>query len=126
LLGEVPFGQDGELSREALIGRSNTNLSNDLGNLLNRSLTMIERFARGVVPEPEKTVKADLDKQLQRTAVEVLPTVERHLGSLEFNRALEAIWILVQLGNQYIDKRAPWTVAKQPEDQLRHSIALDT
>ena len=124
LLREVPFGQDGDFSREALIGRINTDLANDLGNLLNRSLTMIERFARGVVPEPEKTVKADLDKQLQRTAVEVLPTVERHLGSLEFNRALEAIWSLVQLGNQYIDKSAPWTLAKQPEDQPRLNTVL--
>src|SRR5207245_883662 len=124
LLREVPFGQDGDFSREAWIGRINTDLANDLVNLLNSSLTMIERFARGVVPEPEKTVKADLDKQLQRTAVEVLPTVERHLGSLEFNRALEAIWSLVQLGNQYIDKSAPWTLAKQPEDQPRLNTVL--
>jgi len=124
LLREVPFGQDGDFSREALIGRINTDLANDLGNLLNRSLTMIERFARGIVPEPEKTVNADLDKQLQRTALEVLPAVERHLGSLEFNRALEAIWSLVQLGNQYIDKSAPWTLAKQPEDQPRLNTVL--
>src|SRR5205823_4239083 len=118
------YGQDGDFSREALIGRINTDLANDLGNLLNRSLTMIERFARGIVPEPEKTVNADLDKQLQRTALEVLPAVERHLGSLEFNRALEAIWSLVQLGNQYIDKSAPWTLAKQLEDKPRLNTVL--
>src|SRR2546422_1134389 len=55
---------------------------------------------------------------------DLLPTVERHLGSLEFNRALEAIWSLVQLGNQYIDKSAPWTLAKQPEDQPRLNTVL--
>src|SRR5207244_7542099 len=80
--------------------------------------------ARGIVPEPEKSVKTDLDKQLQRTALEVLPAVERCLGSFEFNRALEAIWSLVQLGNQYIDKSTPWTLAKQPEDKPRLNTVL--
>src|SRR5207247_7147107 len=94
------------------------------GNLLNRSLTMIERFAKGVVPEPEKTVKAELDGQLQRTAMEVLPAVEKYLSSLEFNKALEAIWSLVQLGNQYIDKSAPWTLAKKPDDKPRLNTVL--
>src|SRR3989449_456302 len=117
LLREVPFGQDGDFSREALIGRINTDLANDLGNLLNRSLTMIERFAKGIVPEPLATTDTELDNLLQQTAQEMLRTFDIHLGSLEFNRALEAIWSLVQLGNQYIDKSAPWTLAKKPEDK---------
>src|SRR2546426_11585103 len=66
LLREVPFGQDGDFSREALIGRINTDLANDLGNLLNRSLTMIERFAKGVVPEPLATTDTELDNLLQQ------------------------------------------------------------
>ena len=124
LLREVPFGQDGDFSREALIGRINTDLANDLGNLLNRSLTMIERFAKGVVPEPLATTDTELDNLLQQTAQEMLRTFDIHLGSLEFNRALEAIWSLVQLGNQYIDKSAPWTLAKKPEDKPRLNTVL--
>jgi len=126
LLREVPFGQDGDFSREALIGRINTDLANDLGNLLNRSLTMIERFAKGVVPEPLATTDTELDNLLQQTAQEMLRTFDIHLGSLEFNRALEAIWSLVQLGNQYIDKSAPWKLAKRPEDRARLNTVLNT
>src|SRR3989449_391671 len=124
LLREVPFGQDGDFSREALIGRINTDLANDLGNLLNRSLTMIERFAKGIVPEPLATTDTELDNLLQQTAQAMLRTFDIHLGSLEFNRALEAIWSLVQLGNQYIDKSAPWTLAKKPEDKPRLNTVL--
>jgi len=124
LLREVPFGQDGDFSKEALIGRINSELANDLGNLLNRTLSMIERFAGGIVPEPVSTTNTDLDDRLQQTAMDLLPAVEMHFGNLEFNRALEAIGGLVQLGNQYIDKTAPWTLAKKPEDTLRLNTVL--
>jgi methionyl-tRNA synthetase len=123
-LREVPFGQDGDFSRAALIGRINTDLANDLGNLLSRTLTMIVRYAGGVIPEPSCPAEHELDRQLERTAVSTTAAVGTFLGKLEFNRALESIWALVQLGNQYIDRTAPWTLAKRPEDKPRLDTVL--
>ncbi len=123
-LREVPFGQDGDFSRQALIGRLNTDLANDLGNLLSRTLTMIARYAGGVIPEPAPPSAHELDVQLGQTAVQATAAVGSFLGKLEFNRALEAIWTVVQLGNQYIDKTAPWTLAKRAEDKPRLNTVL--
>jgi methionyl-tRNA synthetase len=106
LFREVPFGYDGDFSHDALIGRINSELADDLGNLLSRSLTMIERFANGVIPV------AKPDKTLTDKAGEIVARVYVHLDRLEFGKALEAIWELVQSTNQYIDKTAPWKLAK--------------
>ena len=136
LLREVPFGHDGDFSRQALIGRINSDLANGLGNLLNRTLTLIERFSHGVIPEPVAAAETDLDKELQRTALSIVneklrlafqlstkAPAESEQSKLALNQALEAIWGLVQLGNQYIDKTAAWTLAKRPEDQARlHTV----
>ena len=120
LLREIPFGHDGDFSREALIGRINTDLANDLGNLLHRTLTMIERFAKGTVPQPKE--EARVDHLLQHHAAQLPDLVKDHLEKLEFNRALESIWGVVQIGNQHIDKNAPWNLAKKVE----HRGVLDT
>ena len=120
LLREIPFGHDGDFSREALIGRINTDLANDLGNLLHRTLTMIERFAKGTVPQPKE--EARVDHLLQHHAAQLPDLVKDHLEKLEFNRALESIWGVVQIGNQHIDKNAPWNLAKKVE----HMAVLDT
>ena len=125
LLREVPFGHDGDFSKEAMIGRINSELANDLGNLLNRSLTMIERFAQGTVPKPQKTsAHTEVDNRLEHATGQLLTVVEIHIRNLEFNRALEGILGLVQLGNQYIDKSAPWTLAKKAEDKARLDTVL--
>lgn len=120
LLREVPFGQDGDFSQEAMITRINSDLANGLGNLLSRTLTLIERTQAGQVPVPGKTRAAERDLQQATVALlnEVLP---RHIEQLEFSRALEAIWQVVQIANQYVDKTAPWTLAKNESDadQLR-------
>ncbi|TLY39618.1 MAG: hypothetical protein E6K61_09170, partial [Nitrospirae bacterium] len=120
LLREIPFGHDGDFSREALIGRINTDLANDLGNLLHRTLTMIERFAKGTVPQPKE--EARVDHLLQHHAAQLPDLVKDRLEKLEFNRALESIWGVVQIGNQHIDKNAPWNLAKKVE----HMAVLDT
>lgn len=124
LLREVPFGQDGDYSREALIGRINSELANDLGNLLNRTLTMIERYGQGKVPEPSAQPAAEADRALQDAALHLKDTIELHLQNLEFNRALESMWSLVQLANQYIEKTAPWSLAKKAEDRVRLNTVL--
>jgi methionyl-tRNA synthetase len=109
LLREVPFGYDGDFSRNALVGRINSELADDLGNLLSRSLTMIERFADGVIPQ------AKLTRDLNNRIGEIVARVWVHLDRLEFGKALEAVWELVQSTNQYIDRTAPWKLAKQPD-----------
>ncbi len=127
LLREVPFGQDGDFSQDAFIGRINSDLANGLGNLLSRTLTLIERCSGGIVPQADASQKTDREQALQAAGLEVLDsTLPRHLGpdALEFNRALEAIWGFIQLANQYIDKTAPWTLAKKPELRPRLDTVL--
>ncbi len=126
LLREVPFGQDGDFSEEAFVNRYNAELANDLGNLLNRSLAMLERYTDGLVPTPQTTNDQEIDRRLQQTA-EALPVlVDNHLTNLEFSKALETILSLVQLTNQYIDKTAPWTLAKKPEETARlHTVLFN-
>jgi methionyl-tRNA synthetase len=124
LLREVPFGQDGDFSTTAMIGRINSELANDLGNLLNRSLTMIERFANGTVPAQAHGADTDVELQLRKTSSGLFAVAERHITNLEYNRALEALWELVQQGNRYIEKSAPWTLAKKAEDKARLDTVL--
>ncbi len=120
LLREVPFGQDGDFSLTAMLTRVNSDLANGLGNLLSRTLTLIERTQAGLIPAP--TEVGPTERELQHAATTLLNEVlPRHLEQLEFNRALEAIWQVVQLANQYVDKTAPWILAKNERDaeQLR-------
>jgi len=124
LLREVPFGQDGDFSRDALIGRINTDLANDLGNLLSRTLTLIEKFAGGAIPQPEPDYGLGQQQTLRHTAEQLQTIVLGHLKDCEFNKALEAIWNLVQHGNQYIDTTAPWVLAKHPDSHSRLASVL--
>jgi len=124
LLREVPFGQDGDFSRDAFIGRINSDLANGLGNLLSRTLTMIERFAGGRIPGDVPTQATEVDNLLQHHASQLPLLLEIHLRDLAFNRALEAIWNVVQTADQYIDKTAPWILAKKPEDKARLDSVL--
>jgi methionyl-tRNA synthetase len=122
LLREVPFGHDGDFSREALVGRINSELANDLGNLLNRTLTMIERFAKGLLPQPHDHARTD--SLLRDQATQLSGLVDAHLAKLEFNRALEGIGGVVQVANQHIDKSAPWKLAKDAANQPILQTAL--
>ena len=124
LLREIPFGQDGDFSHESFIGRINADLANGLGNLLSRTVTLIQRFCDGAVPAPNPSAVTGLETDLQSATESLMhKTLPHHLQRIEFNRTLEAIWGLVQLGNQYIDKTAPWVLAKNPEDSTRlHTV----
>ena len=115
LLREVPFGQDGDFSQSAMVTRVNSDLANGLGNLLSRTLTLIERTQAGHIPTPGKIGPAEWE--LERATLSLLNEVlPRHFEQLEFNRALEAIWHVVQIANQYVDKAAPWTLTKSMND----------
>ncbi|MEW6489359.1 MAG: methionine--tRNA ligase [Thermodesulfobacteriota bacterium] len=114
LLREVPFGLDGDFSREALIHRINADLANDLGNLVSRVLAMLDKYRQGVVPRVVSFGSEALDEELRDSLTGVLEAVDQAMGELAFHKALTAIWGYVGLVNRYVDATAPWTLAKDP------------
>jgi len=122
LMREVSFGQDGNFSRKALIERTNADLANDLGNLLNRSLSMLNRYFNGVVPEPLAAPNA-VDQALIDYADNLGASVDGLLKELKLNEALSRIWQLVGKANKYVDERAPWNLVKL-EDQSELSSVM--
>ena len=124
LLREVPFGQDGDFSLTAFHSRYQAELANDLGNLVSRTLAMLGNFSKNLVPSPDSQTDTELDHQLQQTASTLFEKIEQHLQGLEFHRALEAILGLVHMANQYIDKTAPWVLAKDPAKTPRLQTVL--
>jgi methionyl-tRNA synthetase len=119
LLREVPFGLDGDFSHKALIGRQNSDLANNLGNLLNRTVSMMKRYFDYKVPEPVEYNEED--KNLIAKAKQVVEDVAGHYDDLAYNKILMVIWELVDATNKYIDHTAPWNLVKTDEgkEQLK-------
>jgi len=117
LLREVPFGQDGDFSHKALIGRLNSDLANNLGNLLNRTVNMIKKYFGGVIPAP--ATEGPEDNLLTEKAGEVVSEVRKLYNELAYNKILQKIWELVDTTNQFIDKTGPWNLAKTDEGKER-------
>ena len=122
LLREMPFGSDGNYTNESLITRTNSDLANDLGNLVSRTSAMIIKYCGGKVPMPG--AYSDVDKALIRS-VETLPgNVEAEMDELQFSRALSHIWRIIGDGNRYIDATQPWVLGKDPLDKARLDTVL--
>jgi len=122
LLREVPFGLDGDFSFKALIHRINSDLANDLGNLLNRTLGMVKRYFNGVVPEYKEHDKIDDD--LADLIKKTFDDIDIHISNLAFNKALASIWELVSFLNRYVDTTAPWFLAKDESKRDRLGSVL--
>ncbi|NPV43774.1 MAG: methionine--tRNA ligase [Firmicutes bacterium] len=122
LLREIPFGADGVFSNRALIDRINYDLANDLGNLINRTVTMIEKYFGGCIPAPQE--EGDYDRDLINMAVETPLRVEELMNKLQFSNALSEIWRLIGRTNKYIDETMPWVIAKDENSQNRLGTVL--
>jgi methionyl-tRNA synthetase len=114
LLREVPFGQDGDFSESALVGRVNSDIANGLGNLLSRTLTLIERSCNGIVPDIPSPLDTEIEEKLTITGLEAFRLADADIQEMAFSRALEQIWQLVRAADQYLEIHAPWNMAKDP------------
>lgn len=114
LLREIPFGSDGVFSNEALINRINADLANDLGNLVSRTVAMVEKYFDGVIPDEKKG--GEFDAKLIELCLSTKKTVEEYLDNLQYSNALTELWKLISRTNKYIDETAPWKLAKNADD----------
>lgn len=117
LLREVPFGADGSFTPENFIERINFDLANDLGNLLNRTIAMIDKYFDSVIPSYAGAV-TPFDETLQKTAADSIAQVEAAMERMEFSVALTALWQFVSRTNKYIDETQPWALAKDESKRL--------
>ncbi len=112
LLREINLGQDGNFSRDALIGRINSDLANDLGNLLHRTLSMTLKFQDGVVLAPAG--ESDVDRALKAEARETVAFFEKNMEDMQLSLTIKKVWAFISRANKYIDETAPWALAKDP------------
>ena len=123
LLREVPFGSDGVFTPESFVERVNFDLANDLGNLLNRTVAMINKYFDGEIPAYVKDATS-YDASLQSLVKETVTKVEEAMEEMEFSVALSAIWTLVSRTNKYIDETQPWVLAKDEANQAQLGSVL--
>jgi len=116
MLREVPFGNDSDFSHASIVARINSNLANDLGNLAQRSLSMINKNCNAVVPTPSAFTEAD--KVLLGKAYGLLAEVRREMDVQAFHKGLDAIWSVISDGNRYVDEQAPWGLKKTDPQRM--------
>ncbi|KAF0069952.1 methionine--tRNA ligase [Streptococcus agalactiae] len=115
LMRSLPVGSDGTFTPEDYVGRINYELANDLGNLLNRTIAMVNKYFDGEVPR--FAVATDFDADLASVATDSIENYHKQMEAVDFPRALEAVWNLISRTNKYIDETAPWVLAKDETDR---------
>ena len=122
LLREIAFGQDGNFNNEALIQRINSDLANDLGNLVSRTVGMIEKYFGGQLPEKQGSTEFDAD--LEKVATQTTEKVEAAMEKMLFSDALIELWNLIRRTNKYIDETQPWILIKEEDKHPDLAAAL--
>ena len=112
LMREIPFGSDGIFTPEDFVERVNFDLANDLGNLLNRTVSMINQYQDGMVA-PVTEAKDEFAKSLRETAQATIDNYYQKMDQLHFSQALDEIWKLISRANKYIDETTPWVLNKE-------------
>jgi len=118
LMREFTWGSDGDFKNEALLNRLNSDLANDLGNLLSRTIGMIEKYFGGTLPEDlAETGKSEFDDDLEKMATSMPTKVEALMEKMNFSEALSEIWTVIRRANKYCDENAPWVLCKDENRQ---------
>jgi methionyl-tRNA synthetase len=126
LLREYTFGQDGLYTNEVMLNRMNFDLANDLGNLVSRTVAMIEKYNDGNLPQAK--TEGEFDADLKSVALGAAAKVEAYMDKFSFSQALEEIWVVIRRTNKYIDETMPWVLAKDEStkdrlDTVLHNLA---
>lgn len=123
LLRELPFGADGVFSPESFVERTNFDLANDLGNLLNRTVSMMNKYFDGIIPT-ENLVETEFDAALKIHAKETRLIYEQNMEKMQFSVVLSDVWSLVSRTNKYIDETQPWVLAKDDENKSKLAAVM--
>ena len=116
LMRELPFGSDGVFTPEGFVERTNYDLANDLGNLVNRTISMINKYFDGELPAYQGP-KHELDKDMEQMALDTVKSFHENMDDLQFSVALSTVWKFISRTNKYIDETSPWVLAKDEEQQ---------
>lgn len=123
LLREVQFGNDGDYSTKSVVTRINSDLANDLGNLLNRTLGMYKKYFNGVIAAG--TTRDTFDDEIENLWNETLKEVTEQMNIVQFSKSLEAIWKFISRLNKYIDETMPWALAKDEDKKDRLAVVMN-
>lgn len=123
LMRELPFGSDGVFTPEAFVERTNYDLANDLGNLVNRTISMINKYFHGELPAYQGP-KHELDEKMEAMALETVKSFNDNMESLQFSVALSTVWKFISRTNKYIDETQPWVLAKDENQREMHGNVM--